>query len=82
MNQITHEDFSVFRTEFLKVDFITFNLTKLFESEIQELATYFQNLGFNSFLKAKETSQSSQIICTSNYSKKELQLHFIGTVSY
>jgi len=82
MNQITYEDFGFFRTELLKVDYITFNLTKLFESDIQELATYFQNLGFNSFLKAKETSQSSQIIYTSNYSKKEFQLHFILTVPY
>ena len=82
MNQITHEDFGLFRTELFKVDYITFNLTKLFESEIQELATYFQYLGFNSFIKAKETSQSSQIIYTSNYSKKEFQLHFIVTVPY
>jgi len=82
MNQITHEDFGFFRTELLKVDYITFNLTKLFEADIQELATYFQNLGFNSFLKAKETSQSSQIIYTSNYSKKEFQLHFIFTLPY
>jgi hypothetical protein len=82
MNQITHQDFGLFRTELLKVDYITFNLTKLFESDIQKLATYFQNLGFNSFLKAKETSQSSQIIYTSNYSKKEFQLHFILTVPY
>lgn len=58
MNQITHEDFGLFRVELLKVDYVTSNLTKLFESDIQELATYFQNLGFNSFLKPKETSQS------------------------
>ena len=82
MNQITHEDFGLFRTELLKVDYITFNSTKLFESDIQELATYFQILGFNSLLKAKETSQSSQIIYTSNYYKTEFQLHFILTVPY
>ena len=51
MNQTTHEDFGLFRTELLKVDYITFNLTKLFQSDIEKLATYFQDLGFNSFLK-------------------------------
>ena len=49
MNQTTHEDFGLFRTELLNVDYITFNLTK--ESDIEKLATYFQDLGFNSFLK-------------------------------
>ena len=82
MNQTTHEDFGLFRTELLNVDYITFNLTKLFESDIEKLATYFQDLGFNSFLKKTETSQSCQKIYTSNYSKKEFQLHFILALPY
>lgn len=54
MNQTTHEDFGLFRTELLNVDYITFNLTKLFESDIEKLATYFQDLGFNSLLKKQK----------------------------
>ena len=80
MNQTTHEDFGLFRTELLNVDYITFNLTK--ESDIEKLATYFQDLGFNCYQKKTETSQSCQKIYTSNYSKKEFQLHFILAVPY
>lgn len=47
MNQITHEDFGVFQTECLSVDFITFNLKKLYDFQIDQLAVYFQSLGFN-----------------------------------
>ncbi len=72
----------VFQNESLTVDYITFNSIKLFEADIQELATYFQKLGFNSFLKKAETSSSSQKIYTSNYSKKEFQVHFILNLPY
>jgi len=64
MNQITHEDFELFRTELLQVDFITFNLTKLSNLQISQLATYFQNLGFNCYLKKAETSQSRKKVST------------------
>ena len=62
MNQITHEDFGFFQTEFLDVDFITFNLTKLSDFQIDRLATYFQSLGFNCYLKKTETRKSRQVI--------------------
>jgi hypothetical protein len=80
----------LFRTELLKVDYITFNLTKLFESDIQKLATYFQNLGFNCYLKKAETSQSRQeysnfqnqfeldIILNVPYQKEIMQIQFPG----
>jgi hypothetical protein len=42
INQITHEDFGLSQTELLQVDFITFNLTKLSNLQISQLATYFQ----------------------------------------
>ena len=44
MNQITHEDFELFQRERLQVDFITFNVRKLFDSQIKQLETYFKNL--------------------------------------
>jgi hypothetical protein len=82
MNQITHEDFGFFQTELLNVDFITFNLTKLFEDDILELTAYFQSLGFDCYLKQAETSKSRQKVYTTNYSKNEFQLDFILTVPY
>lgn len=47
MNKITHEDFGFFQTELLQVDFISFNITKFFESDINELTAFFQNFGFD-----------------------------------
>lgn len=51
--KITHEDFGLFKTELLQVDFITSNLTKLSNLQISQLVTYFQNLAFNYYLKKK-----------------------------
>lgn len=67
INQITHEDFGLFQTELLQVDFMTFNLTKFSSLKISQLATYFQNLGFNCYLKKAETSQSRQEYSNRNH---------------
>lgn len=82
MNQITHKDFGFFQTELLYVDYITFNLTKLFESDIRELILYFQSLGFDCYLKQTETSQSRKKVSTINYSKNEFEIDFILSVPY
>jgi uncharacterized protein YqgQ len=47
MNPITYQDFGLFQDELLQVDFISLNLNKLSESQILQLANYFQSLGFN-----------------------------------
>ena len=49
--QITHEDFEFFQTELLQVDLISFNITKLFEFKLNQLIAFFQNLGFDCYLK-------------------------------
>ena len=54
MNQITYQDFGLFRDELLQVDFISFNLSKLSESQILKLANYFQSLGFNCYQRKAE----------------------------
>ena len=82
MNQITHEDFGLFQKELLHVDFISFNLTKLFEADIDELTTFFQRLGFDCYLKQTETSQSRKKVYTTNYSKNQFELDFLLTVPY
>ena len=82
MNQITHEDFGFFQTELLNVDFISFNITKLFESEIHELTAFFQNLGFDCYIKKTDTSQSRQKVYNPNYSKNQFELNLLLTVPY
>ena len=82
INQITHEDFGSFQTELLQVDFITFNLTKLSNIQISQLATYFQNLGFNCYLKKAETSQSRQEYSNKNHFQYQFELDIILNVPY
>ena len=82
MNQITHEDFGFFQTEFIDVDFITFNLTKLYDYQISQLATYFRSLGFNCYLKKTETSQSRQEVSNNNHFQNQFELDFILAVPY
>ena len=82
INQITHEDFGLFQTKLLQVDFITFNLTKLSNIQISQLATYFQNLGFNCYLKKAETSQSRQEYSNKNHFQNQFELDIILKVPY
>jgi hypothetical protein len=82
MNQITHKNFGFFQTEFIDVDFITFNLTKLSDLQIDILATYFQSLGFNCYLKKTETRKSRQAVFSGNHFKNKFELNFILTVPY
>ena len=82
INQITHEDFGSFQTELLQVDFMTFNLTKLSNLQISQLATYFQNLGFNCYLKKTETSQSRQEYSNKNHFQNQFELDIILKVPY
>ena len=64
--------------ELLNVDYITFNLTKLFESDIEELETYFQNLGFNFYQKQLDSNQFEvYFILKIPYQKEIIQLQFI-----
>ena len=82
MNQITHEDFGFFQRELLQVDFITFNLTKLSNLQISQLATYFQNLGFNCYLKKAEISQSRQKCSNKNHFQNQFEVDIILNVPY
>ena len=48
MNRITYHDFGLFEAEALEVDFISLNIKRITSQQIARLASYFQNLGFNS----------------------------------
>ena len=72
----------MFQTELLDVDFITFNLTKLFDSQLYQLAAYFRSLGFNCYLKKTETTQSRQEVSNKNHLQNKFELDFILTVPY
>ena len=80
--QITHEDFEFFQTELLQVDLISFNITKLFEFKLNQLIAFFQNLGFDCYLKKTDTSQSRQKVYTTNYYKNQFELDFILIIPY
>jgi hypothetical protein len=82
MNQVTHKDFGLFQTELLQVDFITFNLTKLSNSQISQLATYFRSLGFNCYLKKTETSQFRQEYSNNNHFQNKFEITFILNLPY
>jgi len=58
---------SLFSEKEERVDFITFNVTKLSDSQIYQLAAYFQSLGFNCYLKKAETSKSRQEVYNKNH---------------
>ena len=75
--RINHEDFGSFQTELLQVDFITFNFTKLSNLQISQLATYFQNLGLNCYLKKTETSQSRQEYSNKNHFQNQFELDIV-----
>lgn len=60
MNKITYEDFGFFQDEIIQVDFITLNLIKLSDSQVRQLANYFQRLEFNCYQKDSEKSKSRQ----------------------
>ena len=67
MSQVTSHDFGLFETELLSVDFISFNIKPITSHEITRLASYFQNLGFNSYQKQLDSNQSRQDINNSKF---------------
>ena len=84
MNQITYQDFGLFQDELLQVDFISLNLNKLSESQILQLANYFQSLGFNCYKRKLESKQSRQEVYASSkkYYRNSFELEFILNVPY
>lgn len=50
MNYLTHNDFGLFETERLSIDFISFNIFQ----QITRIASYFQSFGIFPFVKARK----------------------------
>lgn len=82
MNQVTHQDFGLFETESLSVDFISFNIKRITSHQITRLAFYFQNLGFNSYQKKLDYNQSRQNINNNNSSYNQFEVYFILKIPY
>lgn len=61
---------------------MTFNLIKLSNLQIFQLAIYFQNLGFNCYLKKAETSQSHQEYSNKNHFQNQFELDIILKLLY
>lgn len=82
MSQVTYHDFELFETELLSVDFISFNIKRITSHEITCLASYFQNLGFNSYQKQLDSNQSRQDIKNNNSSYNKFEVYFILKIPY
>ena len=82
MNQVIHHDLGLFETELLSVDFISFNLQRITSHQIIRLAFYFQSLGFNSYQKQLDSSQSRQDINNNNSSYNQFEVYFILKIPY
>lgn len=80
MNYITHNDFGLFETEQLSVDFISFNIHQIGSQQISRIASYFQDLGFNSYLKKREENKSREELNIDL--KNKFELTFILNVPY
>ncbi len=82
MNYVTHQDFELFETESLSVDFISFNIERITPHQIAGLASYFQNLGFNSYQKKLDSNQARQDINNNNSFYNQFEVYFILKIPY
>ena len=82
MNYVTHQDFELFETESLSVDFISFNIERITSHQIAGLASYFQNLGFNSYQKKLDSNQARQDINNNNSFYNQFEVYFILKIPY
>lgn len=82
MNQITHHDFRLFENDLLSVDFISFNINRVTSQQIARLASYFQNLGFNSYQKQLDSNQSRQDRNNNNNYYNQFEVYFILKIPY
>lgn len=70
-------------TESLSIDYLRFNLKSyLRDSEINNLAFYLQNLGFNAYQKKLDSNQSRQDINNNNSSYNQFEVYFILKIPY
>jgi N-acetylglutamate synthase-like GNAT family acetyltransferase len=80
MNQVSYNDFGLFETEKLSVDYICLNLPNL--SIISQVASYFQALGFNCYQKDRQENKSRQEVNNKNKSQNKYEFIFITHIPY
>ncbi len=71
MNQITHQDFGLLKSEFLNVDYICLNINS--SSNLSQIASYFQALGFNCYQKTREENKSRKELNNQNNFQNRFQ---------
>ena len=71
MNQVSYNDFGLFETEKLSVDYICLNLP----NHISQVASYFQALGFNCYQKDRQENKSRQEVNNKNKSQNKYELN-------
>jgi N-acetylglutamate synthase-like GNAT family acetyltransferase len=76
MNQITDQDFGLLKSESLTVDYIYLNINS--SSNLSQLTSYFQALGFNCYQKTREKNKSRKELNNQN----EYELTFITNIPY
>ena len=80
MNQITHQDFGLLKSEFLNVDYICLNINS--SSNLSQIASYFQAFGFNCYQKARQENKSRKEVNNKNKFQNKYQLTFITDIPY
>jgi hypothetical protein len=80
MNQITHQDFGLLKSEFLNVDYICLNINS--SSNLSQIASYFQALGFNCYQKTREENKSRKELNNKNNFQNKYELNFITNIPY
>ena len=80
MNQITHHDFGLLKSEFLNVDYICLNINS--SSNLSQIASYFQALGFNCYQKTREENKSRKELNNKNNFQNKYELNFITNIPY
>ena len=80
MNQITHQDFGLLKSEFLNVDYICLNINS--SSNLSQIASYFQALGFNCYQKTREENKSRKELNNQNNFQNKYELTFITNITY
>ena len=82
MNNITHNDFGLFETELLSVDFISINIDRGTSHKVARIASYLQKLGFNAYQKQLDYNQSRLDVNGNNSPYNQFEVYFILKIPY
>lgn len=80
MNYVNYDGFGSLKFESLRIAYIRWNLVPLKPDQIDQTASYFKTLGFNSYQKDRDNSKSRQEI---TFDRRNLyEVVFILRINY